>query len=78
MKTHTTTAVDQKIVRIAGSGIHRGLALDLLRLGTTASVAGFKLDISVVEERSQRSNVMAPATALRRRTGVQIRGGTLT
>jgi hypothetical protein len=54
--------------------MRRGLALDLLRLGTTASVAGSKLDVSVVDERSQWSNVMAPATALGRQKGVQIRG----
>jgi hypothetical protein len=57
--------------------MRRGLALDLWRLGTTASVAGFKLDIPFVDERSQRSNVMASATALGRHMGVQIRGRTL-
>ncbi|KAJ5865149.1 uncharacterized protein N7529_007065 [Penicillium soppii] len=67
---HAPTAADQRIVCVAGSGRRSSLALDLSRLGTTASVAGSKLDISVVDERSQRSNVMAAATALGRQTGV--------
>lgn len=62
MEALTPTAADQKTVCIAVSGMHRDLALDLLWLRMTASATGFKLDISVVDERSQWSNVITYGT----------------